>query len=288
MIRLKLNQLVLDGDRYLHNGCPFSGVSFSVGEEREARGLVLQDGVVTGAYSPVCGSGGSEYSQLDVTGLLVDEANTRHPMSFGNGIYSGIGYEFQDGHCIHEMLFDNGRVRCDSWWSKSGLLIGLNRSDHFEEHYQWSAIGQIKSATIACPSFSIMVNFLDDGRLQSLTAEGDVISRLDELSGCDYFPVKNFEDFGRLKGGSNVYLSRNAVSASLFDLMTASGVFDETVSLTLNDTAVTITAVQSIAKLKALKRVLIQSKDTRASDLALELGKIRSDMVVEFKQSRIY
>jgi hypothetical protein len=194
MIRIQMHELSAVSGKYYFSGTPFTGVSYASDEERGIRSFQIENGSVLGTYRPTCAGGSSGYAQIDVTGLLADEVNTQHPLDFAGGHFTGIGYEFTNGRCNHEMLFIDGAVRCEMWWRPSGMLIACSRSGEFSEQYHWLANGQMDSAAVNTGALRILFKFHDSGELRSLLMEGDVRSRMPELARLEHFPVKSVDD----------------------------------------------------------------------------------------------
>ena len=161
------------------------------GAKRARSGLSRsKTGALWGHIFRTAQRGGRGHPQIEVTGLLAVEANTKYPLDFDGGHSTGIGYEFHNGYCNHAMLFVDGAVRCESWWRSTGILLAYNRSGEFFENYRWLANGKMDSATVAAAPLRIMFNVFDSGELQSLIIDGDVRSRLPDLAQLEHFPVK--------------------------------------------------------------------------------------------------
>ncbi|NHZ67099.1 hypothetical protein F1735_33395 [Massilia sp. CCM 8694] len=275
---------------YLVDRTPFSGAGFMVGAQREVRSFQMKDGIFAGAYRPLCADDAIGLAQLDVTGLLCDEENAQYPLPESIETFSGIGYEFQNGHCIHEILFCRGAVVCDCWWLKSGLLVGYNRIGDIYHHYDWYSSGVLKSATVSCgESFSGMLGFLEDGRLRALTLQGDFFSNLPDIfRTTSFFPVEKKEGLALLKGAESVYLSRNCIDDSVIELMATSGSFDETTTLKFNDTNIGSRAASILSALKNLKTLSIESPDASQRVIAENIMERRPDMNATFILTRAY
>ncbi len=288
MIRIQLSELVIEDGKYHFDDQLFTGAGYARGEAREVRTFQIEDGSVVGPYIPNCAEGGRGHPQIEVTGLLAVEENTKYPLDFDGGHFTGIGYEFHNGYCNHEMLFVDGAVRCESWWRSTGMLLAYNRSGEFFENYRWRANGKMDSATVAAAPLRIMFNFFDSGELQSLIIDGDVRSRLPDLAQLEHFPVKTWDCFGGLRGGAKVFFAREGIDDQLLELMAHTGVFEKTQSLTLKGTSVTGQSLSSLAQLGSLQKLVIESDNEQQQELASELSKRRPDLVVDHKSERVF
>ncbi len=287
MIRIDMSELVVRENKYYSGSILFNGVGYAKGDEHEIQTYIIENGKVVGTYTPICAEGVSGYAQIDVTGLLAEEVNTQYPLEFDGGHFTGIGYEFTNGLCNHEMLFIDGAVRSEMWWRPTGMLIACNRSGEFSEQYHWLANGQMDSAAVNTAALRILFKFHDTGELRSLLIEGDVRSRMPELARLEHFPVKSMDGFAFLRGGPSVFLARDGIDDLLFEMMARSGVFGKTQSLLLKDTRVTGKSLSALAQLISLRTIVLESNNEQQRELASELRRHRPDLVVDHIPERI-
>ena len=216
MLRIQIRELVhVEGSFYLGNA-PFSGVGYADDDERNIRTMRIEGGSIVGTYTALCANGVTSYRQIDVTGLIADDENAQFPLDYEGGNFTGIGYGFQDGFCIYEMLFVRGVVQADYWFDEHGVLLAYNCFGNLEEHYRWFAAGRMETASVSSVTLRIILDFLDGGMLQSLIVKGEVLARLPEIAELEHFPVKTLEALGKLRGGPRVFLAGSGVNDQLF------------------------------------------------------------------------
>ncbi|UOD29683.1 hypothetical protein INH39_30590 [Massilia violaceinigra] len=248
------------------------------------------EGRFAGAYQPWRAPDASGLPKLDVTGLLSDDENDRYSLPRHIQTFSGIGYQFQNGYCIHEILFDRGALVADGWWIGSGLLVGFNLIGKVNHSYDWYSSGQLKSASVICGElFAGFLGFFENGRLRSLTLHGDFFSMLPDIAGAtSFFPLKKRNDLAFLRGAENMYLSGRCVDNGVIELMANSGAFDATTALTINDATLGEVAVSVLSRLTNLKTLSIESPDAAQSAIAGNIKKLRPDINTDFIPAKAY
>ena len=217
MKRVSIALLKEQNALFMHEGELFSGVGFLIDAKRIVHAFYITNGKLVGPYTPVCAPGILGLAQLDITGLLSQDENAKYPLENMDDNFSGVGYEFQNGYCIHEILFDRGAVICDCWWVNSGVLTNFNLFEDIFHHYTWYSSGVLKSASVECAElFSGVFKFAEDGKLQGLMLYGEFFKNLPTISArTDFFPIKVKEDIALFKSAPSLYFSGNGINSDI-------------------------------------------------------------------------
>ena len=188
MNRVLISLLIHNNGVFSKNGVPFSGVIFEIDVDKSVSGFNVKNGKIGTRYTPICLFEGDNYSEVDLTGQLADYDLVVHD----GRPYSGVGYEFFNGHCKREVFLKGGASHREIHWGGANFNMVYRDvpNDKFGESYEWYDGGNLKSINIQTnDKFFGGIYYNSDGELWRFSAQRGLVDNIDFISSnSKYFP----------------------------------------------------------------------------------------------------
>ena len=248
--RILLDSMGSISGQFLYHDRPFSGVGFSIDANKVVSSYEIVDGHIIRPYVPICVRDRSEFTEMDVTGMLSDYAL----VMFDDVPYSGVGYEFFNEFCDREVFLRNGLVESEARWNNNGNLVYFEAPNAlFGEMYEWYPTAILKKVAISTNDrFTLSFSFTDRNELSFVSSTRGGLRSLEYISqNARFFPLKHSTEIATMKAASELTLFGSDIEDDFLEMLTRSDVLAFTRTLKLVDTRIASMPAELAQQLEA-------------------------------------
>jgi len=268
MIRLNINRLKKQDNKYLFNGSLFSGVLFFLQGDIVLKKKLCQDGIVLGNYKNKLFPN-NNYLEINFDALIGDDPYYPAFQYFNNEKFTGIAYGFnQDGFCTDEMLFLDGFHEPKSAidFFVSGEISSFDKDeDSFAQLFEWYESNFIKQVHLTLDLTDNRIDFeitkLESGAIRTLTIDKDYFENIDFFKKYSMFDIFEEKSFLENISANHDYLrlSRLGIDDEIFHYLHLHNGLEKLERLYINDTSLTDKSFKKLIGLKNLEDLNITS-----------------------------
>jgi hypothetical protein len=260
----------------------FSGIAYELQDEQIVQPFLVKNGVIGAPHLSPHVDDRADLAHVDLSEVLSDYELPEYQ----GAPFTGVAYAFLGDYCNREVRLDEGNPVLDTWWDRDGTLIGYERNvSSFGEIYAWYPSGALKSFEISTnSSYTGYVTLSENGQLEKIGSRKGFISSLGAIAASSpYFPVSDFAQVLAYRAAAEVSILGGDFNDEVIGKMFAAGMFAETQTIELIDTALTAASLPALQGCSQLKKIVIRKMDDGRKQALAAVAAANPRVQVEFK-----
>jgi len=267
MLRLNVNRLKKEDDKYFFNDSLFSGVLFFLHGDMVLKKKICQDGIIIRDYKNKLFPD-NNYLEINFDALIGDDPYYPDYQYFNGKKFTGMAYGFnRDGFCTDEMLFIDGLHEPKSAvdFFISGQMFSFDKGeDGFAQLFEWYESNALKRLHLTLNLTKNKIHFeitkLENGVLRTLTIDKGYFENIENFkkySMFDIFEKKSFLE--NISANDFLYLSGLDIDDEIFHYLQLNNGLEDVKKLYIRDTSLTDKSFEKLIALMNLEDLDITS-----------------------------